>query len=56
MSTNRLPWSALQDLTDDDIDALLAQIATERERRWTLRRTPALVEERRSLLSAHEPG
>jgi hypothetical protein len=45
VDTHRLQSLALQDLTDDELDELLTLIATERERRWKLRRRPGLVEE-----------
>jgi hypothetical protein len=48
--THLLQSLALQDLTDDELDELLAQLATERDRRWKLRRRLGLVEELRQSL------
>jgi hypothetical protein len=50
MYTHPRQGIALQELTDDELDALLAQIATERESRWKLRRRPRLVEDLRQSL------
>jgi len=54
MYPHHLQGLALQELVVDELDELLAQLATERERRWKLRRKPGLVEELRRVL--HEKG